>query len=53
MIRILIADDYAPVRQGLRMLISVCADLLVRFRQRMVFGIVEGGAESGVLYAKY
>lgn len=29
MIRILIADDYAPVRQGLRMLISVCADLLV------------------------
>ncbi len=29
MIKVLIADDYAPVRQGLRMLISVCSDLLV------------------------
>jgi DNA-binding NarL/FixJ family response regulator len=29
MIKVLIADDYAPVRQGLRMLISICSDLLV------------------------
>lgn len=29
MIKVLIADDYAPVRQGLRMLISICSDLMV------------------------